>query len=332
MSGKPLLEIRDLTKHFPVRGGAWNRTIGYVKAVDGVSLSLNEGNVLGLVGESGCGKTTLVNVVLRLDKPTSGQVLFDGCDVHRARRKVLRALSRDIQIVFQDPFWSLDPRWLVKDIIAEPLVAHTGLRGAALVKRSEELLEMVGASPEALYEYPHEFSGGQRQRIAIARALGVEPKLVALDEPTSAIDALSQSQILALLSELRDRMGLTYILISHDLSVVSRMATVVAVMYVGRIVEMGPTNEVFAKPLHPYTQALFAAIPTPEMDSLDDIVTLEGVVPSAINPPDGCRFHTRCPRAMDICHTTVPLEHYVTSGHFASCHLLAEASMRGELT
>jgi len=319
--GEPLLRVSDLKKYFPVRGSSW-RPRAWVRAVDGVTLDVKQGEVLGLVGESGCGKTTLVNVILRLEEPTSGRVIFDGKDIFSLRQRDLRRLRRDVQIVFQDPFWSLDPRLLVRDVVGEPIRVHLRPDQEELVGRVEELLETVGIPRDGVFKYPHEFSGGQRQRIAIARSLALRPKLVVLDEPTSAIDVLSQAQILMLLRELKRKLGLTYILISHDLGVVNYMADRIAVMYLGKITEYGPAAEVFDDAAHPYTRALFNAIPDVEAEGIDSIVTLEGEVPSAINPPSGCRFHTRCPDARDVCREKEPPRVKVGPDHEAWCWML----------
>ncbi len=314
---KNILEIRNLKKYFPVSG---SKTLSFVKAVDGVSLNIEKGEVLGLVGESGCGKSTLVNTVLNLTNPTEGEVIFDGKNMYALNKKDLRNIRKYIQIVFQDPFWSLNPRMLVKDVIGEPLTVQSKLNSIEILEKVEELLEMVDLPKEGAYQYPHEFSGGQRQRIAIARALSLMPKLVVLDEPTSSIDVVSQAQILNLLEELKKKFDLTYIVISHDLSVVSYMSDKIAVMYLGKLVEYGETEKIFDNPHHPYTEALFAAIPDINTENIEDIKTLVGNVPSAINPPAGCRFHTRCPYVMDVCKTTEPELIRTEDGRLLSCH------------
>lgn len=312
-----ILEIKNLKKYFPVKGG---NVSSFVKAVDGVSLNVKKGDVLGLVGESGCGKSTLVNTVLNLTKPTEGEVIFDGINMYGLNKKDLREIRKDIQIVFQDPFWSLNPRMLVKDIIGEPLNVQTELNSIQILEKVEELLEMVGLPKDGAYKYPHEFSGGQRQRIAIARALSLMPKLVVLDEPTSSIDIMSQAQILNLLESLKEKFDLTYIVISHDLSVVSYLSDKIAVMYLGKLVEYGETHKIFDNPKHPYTEALFAAIPDINTDNIEDIKTLEGNLPSAINPPSGCRFHTRCQYAFEECKTVEPQLVEIEDGRLIACH------------
>jgi oligopeptide/dipeptide ABC transporter ATP-binding protein len=320
MSDGWLLEVNDLTKHFPVLGGVLQRPLAWVRAVDGVSLRLSHGEVLGVVGESGCGKSTLVRVILRLMPPTAGEVRFEGQDVFRLGRADLRRLRQNMQIVFQDPYWSLDPRWTVRDIVAEPLRAHLRLGRSELTRRVGELLEVVGLPAAHAERYPHEFSGGQRQRIAVARALALRPRLVVLDEPTSSIDTLSQAQILNLVRELRRQFNLSYILVSHDLAVVNYLADRVMVMYLGEVVETAPRRLIFDRPAHPYTQILLEAIPRADPGAPPPRVTLKGSVPSAINPPPGCRFHTRCPAAQDRCRAERPDLVEVSPGHLAACH------------
>ena len=275
--------------------------------------------MLGIVGESGCGKSTLVNTILNLFEPTEGRVVFDGRDVFAEAKKGDHAFRRNVQIVFQDPYWSLNPRWLIKDIVAEPLDVYEKLGEAERLARVKELLEMVGIDESACYKYPHEFSGGQRQRIAIARSLASNPKLVVLDEPTSSIDVFSQAQILSLIQELRERFSLTNILISHDLGVVHALADRIAIMYLGKIVEIGPAEEVFTHPRHPYTKALFDSIPTLDKTGMDALKTLEGQIPSPINPPPGCAFHQRCAYACEKCSQMRPEPRDLGGGHVVSC-------------
>ena len=288
-------------------------------AVDDVSFTLNRGEVLGIVGESGCGKSTLVNTILNLFEPTDGKVYFDGSDVFAEAKKGDHAFRKNVQIVFQDPYWSLNPRWLIKDIVAEPLDVYEKFGEAQRLERVKELLEMVGIDESACYKYPHEFSGGQRQRIAIARSLASNPKLVVLDEPTSSIDVFSQAQILELIQDLRERFHLTNILISHDLGVVHALADRIAIMYLGKIVEIGPADEIFNHPRHPYTKALFDSIPTLDMHGMSGLKTLEGQIPSPINPPPGCTFHQRCAFACDKCRSVQPESTDLGGGHIVSC-------------
>lgn len=316
-----LLEVTELKKYFPVKAGFLKKTSKYVKAVDNVSVNIKKGEVLGIVGESGCGKSTFVNTILNLHEPTEGQVLFDKKDMFNLSKKDLRQLRKNIQIVFQDPFWSLNPRMIVKDIIGEPLKVHEKLSPTEYTKKIENIMERVGLNKEEIYWYPHEFSGGQRQRIAIARALTVNPDLMVLDEPTSSIDVVSQAHIMNLLEELREELGLTYIVISHDLSVVHAMSDRIMVMYLGKVVEIGPADEVFNHPKHPYTQALFNAIPSIETTTVDDLSTLTGPVPSAIAPPSGCRFRTRCSYATERCANEEPIL-LTVEGREVACHLL----------
>ena len=324
--GETLIEIVDAKIYFPVRGGMLHRRSGWVKAVDGVSLVVEEGDSRGLVGESGSGKTTLVNGVTMLEPLTAGRISYRAQDLSRVGSRRRHQLRSSCQIVFQDPFWSLDPRWLVRDIVGEPLRVHQHLRGQAYQDAVVTALEMVGLDAHDLFKYPHEFAGGLRQRIAIARALSIEPELIVLDEPTSAIDVISQHQILLMLQSLKERLGLTFILASHDLSVVSYLANKIAVMYGGRVLEYGATEQVFAEPLHPYTRALFSSVPAPENYGVESLASLPGEVASALNPPSGCRFHPRCSQAMEICSHDEPPKLSADGGHFAYCWLHNQAA------
>jgi oligopeptide/dipeptide ABC transporter ATP-binding protein len=316
-----ILRVSELNKHFKVKSGFFGGKVKFIRAVDGVSFSMNKGDTLGIVGESGCGKTTLINVILNLDKPTSGTVEFDGQNLTKLSKNELRVARRDIQVVFQDPFWSLNPRMLIRDIVGEPLKTHIKQDSAAYTDKVGELLELVGLPKNSAYSFPHEFSGGQRQRIAIARAIALQAKFIVLDEPTSSIDVVSQSQILKLLIDLKNKYNLTYIIISHDLSVISFMSTFIAVMYLGKIVEYGETGLVFNNPVHPYTKALMGSIPRLDMNSLDELNYIEGNVPSAIDIPGGCRFHTRCPAALPECSETEPELKPQQDGRLTACHI-----------
>jgi len=323
----PLIQVRDLVKHFQLSGGWLTRKRTYVHAVDGVSFDVQRGEVLGIVGESGCGKTTLGRLLLRLIEPTAGSVLFDGRDLTELSGGELRSLRRRMQLVFQAPMASLSPRLKVLDIIGEPLRTHGVVSNKADMRaRVVALLEQVGMGAQHLDRFPHEMSGGQCQRVAIARALALEPRFIVLDEPTSALDVSVQAQILNLLDELRRAKGLTYIFISHDLGVVQHVSDRIGVMYLGELVELGPSAQLFDDPLHPYTQALLGAIPTPDIatrpEEEHELVILEGNVTSPANPPSGCRFHTRCPLVHDRCRQEKPILHEVGAGRFVACHLV----------
>ena len=322
-AAEALLEVRDLKTHFPVRRGLLGRTVGYVRAVDGVSFSLGRGKTLGLVGESGCGKTTAGRTILRLIPATGGAVRFDGTDVFGLAPGDLRRLRRHMQIIFQDPYGSLNPRMTIGGIIGEPLRVHRLARGRALEDRVSQLLDHVGLSPAYRNRYPHEFSGGQRQRIGIARALALEPRLIICDEPVSALDVSIQAQILNLLERLQAELGLTYLFIAHDLAVVSHISDDVAVMYLGKIVEKAAADRLYAHPLHPYTKCLMSAIPKGHPSQARDRIVPRGEVPSAMNPPSGCPFHPRCPWAFDRCPVEVPalLPMPDAPDHVVSCHL-----------
>jgi oligopeptide/dipeptide ABC transporter ATP-binding protein len=316
-----LLEVTGLAKHYPVREGLiLARQVGTVRAVDGVSFTVNRGETLALVGESGCGKSTTARLVLRLIEPSAGTINFEGVDVTRSAGAAQRAMRRRMQIVFQDPYASLNPRLTVGDTIAEPMIVHGIGDTASRRKRVEELLGLVGLRPFHAQRYPHEFSGGQRQRIGIARALSVQPDLVVCDEPVSALDVSIQAQVVNLLKDLQRRLGLAYLFIAHDLAVVKHVADRVAVMYLGQIVEMADKADLFATPRHPYTRALLAAIPHPDPQRRGQVKPLGGDVPSPMNPPPGCRFHTRCPFAQERCRTEEPALRRMEEGHVAACH------------
>ena len=321
MSAQPLLELRGLTHHFVKKSGWLARRQRVVHAVDGVDLSIQPGQVLGLVGESGCGKTTLGRCVLRLIEPTAGEVLFEGRNLLALDSSALREVRRQIQVVFQDPLSSLDPRFAVEAAVGEPLQTHLALDRHSRRERVVAMIEQVGLGEQHLDRYPHELSGGQCQRVALARAIVLQPKLLVLDEPTSALDVSVQAQIMDLLAELKRTYQLTYLFISHDLGVVRYLSDRIAVMYLGKLVEVGPTRAVFGAPAHPYTEALLASVPIPEPRARRWDFVLKGTVPSPANPPPGCRFHTRCPLAEAICREQVPPLEWVAPDHLVACHL-----------
>ncbi|MDQ0340603.1 peptide/nickel transport system ATP-binding protein/oligopeptide transport system ATP-binding protein [Caldalkalibacillus uzonensis] len=322
---KRLLEVRHLKKHFPVKAGVLQRTVGYIKAVDDVSFHIDQGETLGLVGESGCGKSTTGRTIIRLYEPTSGQIIFGGQDISHLSERQLRSIRQDIQMVYQDPFSSLNPRKTIGTILEEPFSVHRLYSKKERQERVEALLEKVGLNPSWRNRYPHEFSGGQRQRIGIARALTLQPKLIIADEPVSALDVSIQAQVLNLFEDLQDEFKLTYLFISHDLGVVKHICDRVGVMYLGKLMEIADKNSLYDEPLHPYTQALLSAVPRPNPNiKKRERIILKGDVPSPVNPPAGCVFHTRCPMATDHCKTNVPEMHEVKPGHFVACHLYHE--------
>ncbi|WP_036921452.1 ABC transporter ATP-binding protein [Propionicicella superfundia] len=325
-SGEVILEARDLVKHYPIKTGVIRRTTGHVRAVDGVSFDLHRGETLGVVGESGCGKSTLGRMLMRLEEPTGGSLRFGDVDVYSQSGAAMRRLRRDIQIVFQDPYTSLDPRKTVGDIVVEPFQIHPDfLPRNKWRARVRELLDLVGLNPEHINRYPHQFSGGQRQRIGIARGIALNPKVLICDEPVSALDVSVQAQVVNLLESLQDELGLAYVFIAHDLSVVRHISDRVAVMYLGKIVEIGDDQQIYERPTHPYTQALQSAVPVPDpaVRGQREQIVLQGDVPSPANPPKGCRFHTRCWKAQAICATTEPPLAVASDGageHAVACH------------
>lgn len=318
---KNLLEIKNLKTYYPVKGGFFKRTIGNVKAVDNISFEIKKGETFGLVGESGCGKSTAGRTILRLLKPTDGQIIFDGKDITKVSGISLREIRRDLQMVFQDPYASLNPMQMVGDIIAEPIYNFEKKSKEELKKEVLDLLEKVGLPEDAYYKYAHEFSGGQRQRIGIARALALRPKLIIADEPVSALDVSVQSQVLNLLKDLQEEFDLTFLFIAHDLSVVKYMSDRIGVMYLGNMVEIADKDSLYAEPLHPYTQALISAIPSPDPRKKKERIILKGDVPSPLNPPTGCPFHPRCPMAMEECSKKFPVLKEVKPSHRVACHL-----------
>ncbi len=321
--GEVLLEVKDLKTYYPIRSGVLQRVTGYVRAVDGVSFTIEDGETLGLVGESGSGKSTTGRSILRLTEPTGGEVWFQGKNLLRLDEREMRPMRRHLQIIFQDPYASLDPRMTVEQILEEPLLVHGVQDRAERRRRVQELLEVVGLGAYHMHRYAHEFSGGQRQRIGIARALALHPKLIVADEPVSALDVSIQSQVLNLMQDLQEQFQLTYLFIAHDLSVVRHISTRIGVMYLGRLVELGPSEPVYDEPLHPYTQALLSAVPVPDPEAKRERIVLKGDVPSASNPPSGCAFHPRCPYAMDVCKTVRPEWKQAAPGRFVACHLHA---------
>jgi oligopeptide/dipeptide ABC transporter ATP-binding protein len=319
--GPPLLEVRGLKKHFPVRKGVFSRVVGQVYAVDGISFDIAEGETLGLVGESGCGKSTAGKTILKLIDPTAGTVMLRGRRIDDLAPHAMRPYRREMQVVFQDPYSCLNPRLAVGEIVAEPLSNYGVASGAALKERVAAILAKVGLSDDAMRRYPHEFSGGQRQRIGIARALALNPSLIICDEPVSALDVSVQAQVVNLLKDLQREFRLSYLFIAHDLAVVEHISHRIAVMYLGKIVELASKDALFGEPLHPYTEALLSAVPLPDPDAEKKRIILTGDVPSPINPPSGCRFHTRCPYAEARCRVEEPAIREVKPGHFVACHL-----------
>lgn len=317
-----LLEVKGLKKYFPIKGGFFNRTVAQLKAVNDVDFFIRRGETLGIVGESGCGKSTTGRSILRLHEPTAGEIHFDGQDIMKLEKEQLRLKRREMQLIFQDPYSSLNPRMTVGDIIGEPLEVHDKMPSKQKLERVKELLDMVGLSPYHVRRYPHEFSGGQRQRIGIARAIALNPKFVVADEAVSALDVSIQAQVINLFEELQDKLELTYMFISHDLSVVKHISDRIAVMYLGKIVEMAEADELFANPCHPYSQALLSAVPDVNPRHRKKRFIIQGDVPSPVNPPEGCVFHTRCQYCMEVCRTDIPVLKNDGSEHYVACHLM----------
>ena len=323
-SNHKILEVKNLKKYFPITKGVFSRVVNHVKAVDDISFYIKPGETLGLVGESGCGKTTVSRVILQLTEPTEGKVYFEGTDVFSLKGDSIKQLRKNMQIIFQDPYSSLNPRLSVGNIIAEGIGAHKIARGKEKKERVDDLLEKVGLSAAHYNRYPHEFSGGQRQRIAIARALSLNPKLIVCDEPVSALDVSIQAQILNLMATLKKDFSLSYLFITHDLSVVEHVSDRIVTMYLGEIAEIADTSEFYSNPLHPYTISLLSANPSPDTRKRKKAIILKGDVPSPINPPSGCRFHTRCPVAEDVCKIEWPKPKIISNGHMVRCHLVDE--------
>jgi len=323
---EPVIKVRDLVKHFPIHQGFLGRRVEHLKAVDGVSFTVHRGETLGLVGESGCGKSTVGYLILNLLRPDRGRILFKGTDMTTLRGEELRSVRGHMQVVFQDPQSSLDPRMLIKKTVGYPLEVNGLAKGAEVVRRVRDILREVGLDKDHVYRYPHEFSGGQRQRIGIARALITRPEFIVFDEPTSALDVSVQAQILNLVGDLQKRHGYAYLFISHDLSVIKHVSHRIAVMYLGRIVEKAPKDALFERPLHPYTMALMAALPQPDPARRHVLAVIQGDVPSPVNVPGGCRFHPRCPEVMDICKREEPEWKEAEKGHWVACHLVGNGS------
>ena len=319
-----LLEVKNLVKHYPVKAGVFQKTVGSIRSVDGVSFSINKGQTFGLVGESGCGKTTIGRTLIRLVEPTSGEALLNGKDIFSLNKKELKALRPKMQMIFQDPYSSLNPRMTVGEIIGEAVREHNIVEKNRVKDYILQIMEECGLRRYYIDRYPHEFSGGQRQRICIARALALRPELVIADEPVSALDVSIQAQVINLMKDLQTKNGLTYLFISHDLSVVEYLADIVGVMYLGSLVEFATREQIFANPKHPYTEALLSAVPIPDPDKKMNRIILEGDIPSASNPPSGCKFHTRCPKCMDICKEKAPVWKDYGDGHYTACHLYSQ--------